>query len=173
MHSSNSGQGTGCGVSPQITIDETQVDIITSEIEKEVENEEKEYVMNFLPESSPILIPVDAKIKDEQKAAGYRQIKYEWEKGEYKYISRWHERTPNAPKNQKESWVVERKKKGIGFGKNARPKKEEILVGKDKKGNLVWIDKHIWNQAIAARRNGTATKEQEELLDNGHWKVKK
>lgn len=76
---------------------------------------------------SPIKIPKKATTKVQAKN-GYSQIKYIWESGNYKYTSRWHTRTPNAPKTQGASWVVERKSSGIGYGKNARPKKEEVLV---------------------------------------------
>lgn len=71
-------------------------------------------------------------------------------------------------KEQGDSWVVQRDKAGIGYGKNARPAKHEILVGKNK-----WVSKKEWQAAIRARKNGTATKEQKEMLDNGHWKPKK
>ena len=81
------------------------------------------------------------------------------------YTSRWHTRTPNAPANQGNSWVVERKIPGIGFGKGARPKKEEVLVGKD-----IWISKQAWKNAILARKSGKITQEQEDWLNNGHWK---
>jgi hypothetical protein len=113
---------------------------------------------------SPIKVPKKATAQVQSKN-GYSQIKYTWESGNYKYTSRWHTRTPNAPKNQGTSWVVERKSTGIGYGKNARPKKEEVLVGKNK-----WISKRDWKNAITARQNGTATKKQKEWLDNGHWK---
>ncbi|MBR2896625.1 MAG: hypothetical protein IKC04_01895 [Oscillospiraceae bacterium] len=113
---------------------------------------------------SPIRIPKKATTQVQAKK-GYSQIKYTWESGNYKYTSRWHTRTPNAPKNQGTSWVVERKSSGIGYGKNARPKKEEVLVGKNK-----WISKRDWKNAITARKNGTLTKKQKEWLDNGHWK---
>ena len=63
------------------------------------------------------------------------------------------------------SWVVERKKSGVGYGKNARPKQEEVLVGKNK-----WISKQDWKNAIMARKKGTLTQQQKEWLDNGHWK---
>lgn len=55
-----------------------------------------------------------------------------------------------------------------GYGKNTRPAKHEILVGKNK-----WVSKKEWQAAIRARKNGTATNEQKEMLDNGHWKPKK
>ena len=96
---------------------------------------------------------------------GYDQVKYTWKKGDYSYTSRWHTRTPNAPKEQGDSWVVERKKSGVGYGKNARPKQEEVLVGKNK-----WISKQDWKNAIMARKKGTLTQQQKEWLDNGHWK---
>lgn len=83
--------------------------------------------------SSPIKIPSSAIIKEEQKNE-YDQIKYIWKKNDYPYTSRWHTRTPNAPKEQGESWVVQRDKAGIGYGKNARPAKHEILVWKKQMG---------------------------------------
>ena len=124
----------------------------------------RDYIQNILPKGSPIKIPSSATIKEEQKK-GYVQVKYTWENGDYSYTSRWHTRTPNAPNNQESSWVVERKKAGIGFGKNARPKQEEVLVGKNK-----WISKQDWNNAIMARKKGILTQKQKEWLDNGHWK---
>lgn len=126
-----------------------------------------QYLKNELSKLSPIKIPSNATIKEEKKN-GYDQVKYTWQKGEYSYTSRWHTRTPNAPKEQGESWVVQRDKPGIGYGKNARPGEHDILVGKNK-----WISKRVWQDAIRARKNGTITQEQKELLDNGHWKNKK
>ncbi len=113
---------------------------------------------------SPIRIPKKATTQVQVKSK-YSQIKFSWESGNYKYTSRWHTRTPNAPKSQGDSWVVERKRLGVGYGKNARPKKEEVLVGKNK-----WISKQDWQDAITSRKNGTATKIQKEWLNNGHWK---
>ena len=113
---------------------------------------------------SPIKIPSKAITKVESKN-GYYQIKYTWSDEQYKYISRWHTRTPNAPKNQGDSWVVERIGSGVGYGKDARPKRRDILVGNNR-----WISHEDWRRAITARKNGTATKQQKEWLDNGHWK---
>ena len=124
----------------------------------------KDHIKNTLPKRSPVKIPSSATIKEGQKN-GYDQVKYTWKKGDYSYTSRWHTRTPNAPKEQGNSWVVERKKSGVGYGKNARPKQEEVLVGKNK-----WISKQDWKNAIMARKKGTLTQQQKEWLDNGHWK---
>ena len=95
---------------------------------------------------SPIKIPKKATTQVQAKN-GYSQIKYTWESGNYKYTSRWHTRTPNAPKNQGTSWVVERKIPGVGYGKNFRKPKEEVLVGKNK-----WISKDNWKEAITAQK---------------------
>ena len=46
---------------------------------------------------SPLRVPKKAEVKVQAKN-GYNQIKYTWETGKYKYTSRWHTRTPNAPK---------------------------------------------------------------------------
>lgn len=113
---------------------------------------------------SPLKIPKTATATKQAKN-GYSQIKYEWRSGKYNYLSRWHTRTPNAPKNQGNSWVVERRIKGVGYGKNANPGKHEVLVGKNK-----WVSMSEWKKAITARKQGNATKKQIEMLNNGHWR---
>lgn len=115
---------------------------------------------------SPIEIPKTATVKEQAKN-GYSQIKYTWQSGDYKYISRWHTQTPNAPAGQGNTWVVERRRPGIGYGKNIEPPKHEILIGKNK-----WVPMQIWQEAINAKKAGTATKLQKEMLNNGHWKDK-
>ena len=40
-------------------------------------------------------------------------------------------------------------------------------------GKIKWVSKQEWQAAIRARKNGTATQEQKEMLDNGHWKDKR
>lgn len=169
MHGSDSGQANGTLGSPQTTIEQLEYAASVAAIEAAAK-QHQEYLRNELPKSSPLKIPPDASIKEEQKQ-GYDQVKYSWKRGDYSYTSRWHTRTPNAPANQGNTWVVERKKPGIGNGPNARPAKIDILVGKTKSGNNVWVDKKVWNAAVYARKNGTCTKEQKELLDHGHWKA--
>jgi hypothetical protein len=122
------------------------------------------YLREILPKRSPITIPPTATIKEETKN-GYQQVKYSWKRGEYSYISRWHTRTPNAPVGQGNSWVVQRDSAGKGYGTDAHPAKHEIMVGKGK-----WVPRKEWNAAIYARKHGTATQQQKEMLDHGHWK---
>lgn len=133
---------------------------------KGAQKSHEDYISKELSKGSPIKIPYNAVFKEEKKN-GYDQVKYTWKKGDYSYTSRWHTRTPNAPKEQGNSWVVERKKAGIGYGNDARPKVEEVLVGRNK-----WISKQEWKDAIIARKKGTLTQKQKEWLDNGHWKDK-
>lgn len=123
------------------------------------------YVKEILPQSSPLTIPKSANVS-QQKKNGYNQVKYSWSRGEYKYLSRWHTRTPNAPADQGNTWVVERRKLGIGYGPNARKGVSEVLVGKYK-----WVSKKEWNAAVLANKKGTATDKQKEMLKNGHWKA--
>lgn len=122
------------------------------------------YLARTLPSRSPLKIPTSATIKEEQKN-GYTQVKYTWRHGEYTYTSRWHTRTPNAPTHQGNTWVVQRDRAGIGYGKNVRPAIHEIMTGKGK-----WVPKKEWNAAVYARKHGIATEKQKEMLDNGHWK---
>ncbi len=116
-----------------------------------------------LAKKSPLKVPKSASAKPKYMNS-YDQVIYTWKRGKYNYTSRWHTQTPNAPKYQGPSWVVERKIPGIGFGKNARPPVHEVLVGKNK-----WISHDEWQKAITATKKGTATKKQREILDNGHW----
>lgn len=169
MHGSSSGQANGTTGSPQTTLEQMEYADMVGKLEAAAKAHQ-EYLENELPKSSPLKIPASAQIKEEQKQ-GYVQVKYSWLRGKYKYLSRWHTRTPNAPEYQGDSWVVERKIPGIGSGPNARKRKTEVLVGKMPNGKNIWVDKKIWNEAIDARKNGTTTLKQKELLDHGHWKA--
>ncbi len=163
MHSSDSGQAKGTSGSPQTSLEQQTLKLKNRENEEKAKREE--YLRNELIKSSPLQIPKTAEIKD-QKKEGYDQVKYVWKKGAFTYTARWHTRTPNAPVNQGTTWVVERKRAGSGTGPNPRRREEHILVGKYK-----WVSKSKWYDAIAARKAGRATKEQEALLKNGHWKA--
>jgi len=112
-----------------------------------------------LSKSSPIEIPTSATIKEQAKT-GYDQIQYKWSDGTYKYEARWHTRTPSAPEEQGNTWVVERKLPGEG----ARQPQTEILTGENQ-----WTPQWKWQEAILARKDGTATAEQDALLSGGHW----
>ena len=169
MHNSNSGLSYGTTGSGQMTLEQQIYSNKVSEIEQKAKAHE-DYLKNELPQSSPLKIPSTATFKEERKN-GYEQVKYNWSRGEYKYQSRWHTRTLGAPVDQGNSWVVEKRKPGIGHGKNACPAERYVLVGKSKSGKYKWVEKKEWDAAIRARRNGPATKEQKEMLDNGHWKA--
>ena len=116
---------------------------------------------------SPLRIPKKATVNLEPKN-GYNQIKYRWKTGKYKYEVRWHSHRPTEPDYQKNSWIVQRTLPGIGFGKNARPDKKEILIQK-KNGKNKWIPFAEWEEAGRARYSGSITKKQQEILDDGHW----
>ncbi len=168
MRQNDSGQANGTSGAPQISMEQQALKQKVAENEAKAKRED--YLRNELSKSSPLKIPSSAQITD-QKKNGYDQVKYNWESGGYKYQSRWHTRTPGAPKEQGDTWVVEKKKPGIGSGPSARPAEHYILVGKDKNGSYKWVDKKKWDAAIRARKNGNATNEQKEMLDNGHWKA--
>lgn len=163
MRQGNSGQAHGTSGSPQTTFQQHSLK------QKSAENEEKakrdNYLRNRLSKSSPLKIPKSARILD-QKKTGYNQVKYTWKRGKYTYVARWHSRTPRAPRNQGNTWVVERIRPGKGFGSNPRKRQDAILVGKYK-----WVSKKTWQDAINAQKAGKATKKQRELLKNGHWKA--
>jgi hypothetical protein len=108
---------------------------------------------------APIEIPESATIKPASKV-GYEQISYNWRDGTFKYEVRWHTRTPGAPANQGNTWVVERKTPG----QDGIPPKTEILSGNQ------WVSRKKWQNAIEAYQNGTATPQQLQILEEGHWK---
>ena len=110
---------------------------------------------------APIKIPDDAKYKAKSMADGYEQISYKWSDGIYKYEIRWHTRTSSAPEGQGNTWVIQRIIPGNGGTKPST----QFLIGKNE-----WIEGWKWYDAINARKNGTATHEQIELLNKGHWK---
>ena len=128
------------------------------------------YIRNVLSQSAPIEIPSFAKIKD-QKKNGYNQVKYTWRADGYKYEVRWHTRPPGAPITEGNTWQVRRHKPGVGFGNNARPPVDEVLV-KSATGKK-WVPFEMWQASIDAKTANRLTKEQRRLLDNGHWSDKK
>ena len=165
MRQSDGGLAIGTNGSPQTSMQQGQLKQIAVSNEASVKRED--YLRNELSKTAPMKIPSTSTIKDEKKV-GYDQVTYKWKRGEFTYTARWHTRTPGAPKTQGNTWVIERKRAGIGRGPNARRSENHILVGKNK-----WVSKKKWYDAIRAKKTGTATKEQKELLNNGHWKEQK
>ena len=110
---------------------------------------------------SPIKIPESAVAKAKSMKDGYEQIVYKWNDSVYKYEVRWHTRTSGAPKTQGNTWVIKRTKPGSGGIKPS----SEFLIGENE-----WVAGYKWYDAIAARKAGIATPEQEAILDKGHWK---
>lgn len=127
-------------------------DMTESEIVKIVERYRKK---------APIEILDTAKYKAKSMADGYEQISYKWNDGTYKYEVRWHTRTSGAPEGQGNTWVIQRTIPGNGGKKPST----QFLIGENE-----WVEGWKWYDAISARKNGTATQEQIELLDKGHWK---
>ena len=166
MNASDNGTTEGVGEGAQTSLQQMETEQKTQENEAELEEQIR--LREELPKSSPIEIPSNATIKKQEKK-GYHQVKYLWEENGYRMESRWHTRTPNAPPEQGNTWVVTRRRPGIGAGKNARPNKTEVLVGP--KGKEHWVDQKVWNKAICDQKAGEATEEQKEMLKNGHWKA--
>lgn len=169
MHGLNSGMASGTGTSPQTSLEQNDYANKVASNEVTAAEQHQDYLRNRLPASAPIHIPNNSTIIEQHKS-GYEQVKYRWSHGEFKYEARWHTKTPNAPRNQGPSWVVTRKRPGVGNGPNARRKTVEVLIGKKGK-NTTWVSLEDWHAAIRAKNNGTATKEQKEMLNNGHWKA--
>lgn len=112
-----------------------------------------------LTDTSPINIPSSASAKFQSKV-GYEQVQYKWTDGTYSYNARWHTRTPGAPIDQGNTWVIERRIPGQG----ATLPVNEVMTGPN-----TWTRYKDWFDAITARKNGTATVQQDKLLESGHW----
>ena len=119
--------------------------------------------------SSPIEIPKRATMQPQIKKNGYYQLKYTWVTDDgIEYTSRWHTPRPNAPIEKYDTWVVERKFSNSTYDTNRKVSGKQILVGENK-----WVSKEDWDAARRARGRGVLTIEQEEMLNNGHWKAQK
>lgn len=112
----------------------------------------------------PISIPENATIKASSKV-GYEQISYKWSDASgIKFEARWHTQTPGAPATNGTTWVVQKSIPGTSTGQQ---KAIYMLVGENK-----WCTAYEWQKAIFANSNGTATIEQQLLLESGHWAAK-
>lgn len=122
---------------------------------------EKLKIANQYKQTAPVGIPDSAKINAKTMNAGYEQITYKWNDGQFKYEVRWHTRTPGAPVEQGNTWVVQRTVPGNGGNK------PQTFF---KVGDNEWVEGYKWYDAINARKAGNATPEQIKILDKGHWK---
>ncbi|MDR1559981.1 MAG: hypothetical protein LBS84_09855 [Clostridiales bacterium] len=118
--------------------------------------------LDELAKAAPISIPESAKTSVQSKI-GYEQIKYSWDNGVYKYEIRWHTRTPGAPADQKNTWIVERTTHGNATG---QIKTRHIYTQKKE-----WVKKYDWQEALRAYQKGVASDAQRLLLESGHWKA--
>lgn len=130
-------------------------DIISSDVQKAIKGHPFSH-----PKHAPVKIPYNVSVKKKSKI-GYEQVKYNWKRGQYKYEARWHTATHNSP-DKKQSRVVTRTKKGHG---GAKPE-ISVLSGKRR------IPRSKWQDAIDARKKGSATKSQLRLLERGHFTKK-
>ncbi|SEH88540.1 Transglutaminase-like superfamily protein [Ruminococcus flavefaciens] len=115
---------------------------------------------------SPVEIPAEADANAIAKTMnkGYQQIKYRWSEGIYNFEARWHTETPGAMKYERgTTWVVTRTIPGTPKGQE---RVTEYLVGD------TWIHEDIWTAAEKANIAGTATQEQMDMLEAGHWLAK-
>ncbi|MGM0293440.1 transposase [Enterococcus mundtii] len=122
---------------------------------------EKLKIANQYKKTAPIDIPDNVKINAKTMNAGYEQITYKWNDGEFKYEVRWHTRTPGAPVEQGNTWVIQRILPGNGGNKP-----QNFF----KIGDNEWVEAYKWYDAINARKKGNATTEQIIILEKGHWK---
>lgn len=116
-----------------------------------------------LADKCPFMIPDHATAKDNNKPT-YKQKIFTWTEKDKKtgreteYQARWHERTPNAPKENGETWVVTREDK--------TRKQIDFLLMRD--GKEQWISEKKWREAMRERQKGSNTGQS--ILDTGHIK---
>jgi RHS repeat-associated protein len=144
--------------------------------------------------TSPIEIPNNATTNIQSKKAGYQQVKFEWaekimhdgKERTIKWLSRWHTKTPMAPRDES-SWVVERQMKGVDGKTIKRPGQPPLKIQQIEAENKVylkpkeanekpdpnnpnnWVDLETWDAAKRITDRSKRTLEQNEMLDRGHW----
>jgi RHS repeat-associated protein len=147
--------------------------------------------------TSPIEIPENATViaqaKTGQGRGEYYQVQFKWNGGtiihngeerSVEWLSRWHTKTPGAPRDES-TWVVERYIKGIEgkFMKHENPPRR--ILQRDKENHFYlqpnggenpdinnpdnWVNEETWDAARSIRDRTRRSPEQEEMLDRGHW----
>lgn len=114
-----------------------------------------------LAKMAPIIVPETAVANVKQKQ-GYDQIAYKWRANGCIYEVRWHTKTPGAPEDQVNTWVVSRTISGTP---ERQYKIRQILVGGK------WVSKEEWEKSKKAYGTKSATPEQLKLLEDGHWRA--
>lgn len=89
------GKNSGVTNGGQMSFSQEEAKNIAAQNENQAEKR-LEYLRNELPQTSPVIIPKNASIKDEHKN-GYDQVKYTWSENGYNYESKWHTHTTGAP----------------------------------------------------------------------------
>jgi len=113
--------------------------------------------------SSPIRIPSETRAEHQAKT-GYDQVRYRWTDDGKRIEARWHTRTPGAPPEQGDTWVVTRTTPGTTTGQR---QVQHVLTGPNE-----WTTMQEWQAAVTANQHGVATTAQQGLLRKGHWQPK-
>lgn len=133
---------------------------------KTIGNASKE--VKNIASKSPIKLSKNATYKIQSKN-GYKQIKYKTSKSNVEYEVRWHTQTPSAPKGTGNTYQVTRKKKGVGYGKNASKKVLDHMI-KYPSGKTKWVPNNVYQNAIRNNKIGKASKYEREMIRYGHIK---
>ncbi|MGM9883048.1 MAG: hypothetical protein ACI31K_02605 [Limosilactobacillus reuteri] len=114
-----------------------------------------------LRNNAPWPIPQNADHQVQLKN-GYHQVKYTWEKDDWRYEARWHERTPNAQLITYPSWRLDCVRPGKGYGPTATPRLAETWAGDH------WVSVSRVRYAAARYHHGCATPADINLLKATH-----
>lgn len=118
----------------------------------------------YISKTSPVKIPDNAEVVFDVKKNGYYQMEYRYHNSDdgYFYHSRWHTKTPGAPDHQGDSWVIERRIKGVNYGKNLVKSEHVVLLS-----NGQMVDLEVWKKAKATPEQ-FRTPAQKMMLQLGH-----
>lgn len=125
---------------------------------------DRQTIDHYLRASAPWPIPATARFSLTQKAAGYWQAKYNWQKDDWHYEARWHEPTPNAQLVKWPSWRLDRVKPGQGFGSDAHARMEQSLV--DQK----WLPTKRLRYSARRLQAGCAGPQDRQLMLAAHYR---
>lgn len=119
--------------------------------------------MDEVRASAPWPIPEGTKRINEEKDH-YRQIKYVWHDGDWRYEARWHTPVPGARIVDYPSWRLDRLKAGKGFGADHAPRVSETRVGDH------WVPTRKVRYAAKHVQNGIASIEEVNMIRQAHWR---
>ena len=109
---------------------------------------------------APFYIPPNADLRVGMQNSGFLQARFKWRAAGMNFEIRWHTRSPSAPPDSGDVWVIFRRIRG---NSTTRGYSRYLL------DDGTWVSEGQWKAAVQARDLGTSTARQTYILDHGHF----